>query len=129
MFDSFSTSMATFFNSLPFSPATWFVVFVLGFVVWLFAKANKDTNSHVKWDHLVVDTSTNRTSPYKLGYLVGMIVATWIVVKLTDTDKITYDVFGLYLAYLLGGAGWNSFIKNRPTKSIPEVPAGDEEVK
>lgn len=128
MFDSFSASLATFFQSLPFSPATWFVVFILGFVVWLFARANKNEHSAVRWEHLVVDTSTHRTSPYKLGYLIGMIVATWIVVKMTDTDKITYDMFGLYLAYLLGGAGWNSFIKNRPSKSVPEVPV-DEETK
>lgn len=104
-------TVTTFFASIPFSAATWFVLATLMFFVWLFSKANKDANSPVRWEHLIVDSNNDRTSPYKLGYLVGLIVATWIVVALMDKDKLTFDMFGMYLTYLLGGAGVNSFVK------------------
>lgn len=116
--DTIMTSMAAFFAAIPFSAATWFVLATLIFVVWLFSKAMKNPDSPVMWEHLIVDSSNNRTSPYKLGYLIGMIVSTWIVVALMDKDKLTFDMFGTYLTYLLGGAGVNSFVK-KDERSAP----------
>lgn len=104
-------TVLAFFASIPFSAATWFVLATLVFFVWLFSKANKNTASPVRWEHLIVDSNNDRASPYKVGYLVGLIVATWIVVTLMDKDKLTFDMFGTYLTYLLGGAGVNSFVK------------------
>lgn len=114
------------FKSLPFSGASWFVIATLGLIVWLFAIGNRSPNSPVRWEDLMIDTSNNRASPYKLGYLIGMIVSTWIVLTFTDKDKLTYDIFGMYLTYLLGGAGWNAFLKNKTGAAetpLPEEPA------
>lgn len=102
-----------FFTSLPFSKATWFTLSTLAFFVWLLARSSKNPNSPVKWEHLIIDSDNNRTSPYKLGYLIGLVVGTWIVIRLADLNQITFDIFGLYLTYLLGGAGFNSFIRSR----------------
>ena len=107
--------LASIYAAIPFSAPTWFVLFVLSFFVWLFAQANKDPKSPVQWEHLVIDASTDRASPYKLGYLVGLIVATWLVVYLVDKDKLGLDIFGAYLTYLLGGTGINIFKRDRPT--------------
>ena len=128
--DFIMNSITLFLASIPFSAATWFVLATLIFFVWLFAKASKSVHSPVMWEHLIVDSSNNRASPYKVGYLVGLIVATWIVVALMDKDKLTFDIFGTYLTYLLGGAGVNSFVK-KDTGAAPTnktvVPTSDEE--
>lgn len=100
----------------PFSAATWFVILTLGFFVWLFSKASRDKTSPVKWEHLIIDSQNDRASPYKVGYLVGVIVATWIVIRISDAATLSLDIFGAYLAFLLGGASVNSFSKkNTPT--------------
>lgn len=104
-------SITDFFSALPFTGATWFVLAVLAFFVWLFVKADAKPNSPVQWEHLIIDSNNDRTSPYKVGYIIGLIVATWIILTLTDTGKLDFDMFGVYLTYLLGGAGINSFVK------------------
>ncbi len=102
-------------QAAPFKQATWFTIATLMFFVWIFAKASKDPLNPIKWEHMIVDSDNDRASPYKVGYLIGLIVGTWIVVRMADTNGLTYDVFGMYLTYLLGGAGVNSFtrLKNR----------------
>jgi hypothetical protein len=85
----------------------------------LFAKAHQNPDSPVRWEHLITDSYNNRTSPYKLGYLIGLIVATWLVVFLANKEDnhLSFDIFAAYLAYLLGGAGWNSYMKNKMVNS------------
>lgn len=118
-------TITQFFRALPFTQATWFTLFTLLFVVWLFAKASHDPTSPIKWEHLIIDSNNNRASPYKLGYLIGMIVGTWVVLRWTDTGALTYDILGMYLTYLLGGAGVNSFAKSKTT-SIPTNQYGND---
>lgn len=101
--------------SNPFSLATWFVLGILTFSVWIFSKASRNPNNIINWEHLVVDTSTNRASPYKVGYLVGVIVSSWIVITFADSKGLSFDILGMYLSYLLGGASMNAFIR-RTTK-------------
>lgn len=100
-------------NVIPFTAATWFVLATMLFFVWLFSKAHRDPESPVRWEDLVISTINGRADPYKIGYLVGIIVSTWIVIGLSDKDKLTFDIFGLYLAYLVGGAGWNMVMSKR----------------
>lgn len=121
--DIVMNTVTTFFASIPFSAATWFVLATLLFFVWVFSKANKSAARPVRWEHLIVDSNNDRASPYKVGYLVGLIVATWIVVALMDRDKLTFDVFGTYLTYLLGGAGVNSFVKKGESTGATKVAA------
>lgn len=106
-------SVGTFLSGLPFTGATWFVLATLAFFIFLFARANKNPASPVKWEHLLIDSNNDRASPYKVGYLIGVIVSTWIVLTFVDSGKLTFDILGTYLTYLLGGAGVNSFAKSR----------------
>ena len=103
------------FSAIPFSAATWAVLITLGMFVWLFSRASRDPNSPIKWEHLIIDSSNNRASPYKMGFLLGGLVATWIVITLTDKNKLTFDIFGLYLTYLLGGSSINTFVRSKET--------------
>lgn len=113
MFEATMSMISTGFAAIPFTAASWAVIGTLILFVWLFGKASRDPNSPIKWEHLIVDSQNDRASPYKMGFLVGGLVGTWIVVTLTDKDKLTFDIFGLYLTYLLGGAGFNSFLKSK----------------
>lgn len=113
MIDSFLTFISQFFQALPFSGATWFTLFTLFFFVWLFSKASRDPLNPLKWEHLIIDSQDNRASPYKMGYLIGVIVGTWIVIRLADQTTLSFDILGMYLTYLVTGAGVNSFVKSR----------------
>ena len=103
-------------ENMPFSSPTWFVVAILGFFVWLFSKANRDPNSPVQWEDLMLDASTNKISPYKMGYLIGVIVSTYIVILFADEainggNESFLAVFITYLTYLTGGALSNTWAK------------------
>lgn len=125
MFETVLAKMAAFYTAIPFSAATWSVIITLMVFLWLFSKASRDPKSPIKWEHLIVDSQNDRASPYKLGFMLGMIVSTWIVVNFADKDKLTFDIFGMYLTYLLGGAGFNSFMKSKGVEASPgsEQPA------
>jgi apolipoprotein N-acyltransferase len=118
MFESVLAKLAAFYNAIPFSAATWSVIITLMVFLWLFSKASRDPKSPIKWEHLIVDSQNDRASPYKLGFMLGMIVSTWIVVNFADKDKLTFDIFGMYLTYLLGGAGFNTFIKSKSNPGV-----------
>lgn len=123
MFETILTTLTGMASLIPFTAATWFVLATLGFFIWLFAKASRDPKSPVKWEHLIIDSNNDRASPYKMGYLIGLIVGTWIVMTYTDRDKLTFDIFGMYLTYLLGGSSWNSFIKSKTEGAAdPTIP-------
>lgn len=117
MFESFIHTFSALLAALPFSSPTWFVIFVLVFITWLVAQASKDPSNRVRWEDMIIDTTSGKTSPYKLGYLVGMIVSTWTITTLVDKSAITFDMFGMYLTYLLGGASWNAFINKKTTNT------------
>lgn len=115
MLETFQTTVTTVLSiakALPYNTATWMLLIVTGFFVKLFAHAHKNAGSPVNWEDMILtfDARQGRlvTDPYKLGYLVGCLISTWIAVALTDAGKLDFDIFGLYLAYLLGGAGWMS---------------------
>lgn len=119
-------AITNFFTAIPFTRATWFTIFTLFFFVWLFAKASRDPMSPIKWEHLIVDSNNDRASPYKVGYLIGMIVGTWIVLRWADSGALTYDILGMYLTYLLGGAGVNSFSKSKSVSYQPQPYGNDQ---
>ena len=125
MFEAFIASFVHAWSLIPFSFATWFVVFVLGFFVWLFAKASQNPTSIVSWEHLIVDSANDRASPYKLGYLVGVIVSTWIVITFADGGKLSFDILGTYLTFLLGGASVNAYFKNGTTNQSTPLKTAD----
>lgn len=122
MLDTILAGITAAANAIPFTAATWSVIGVLGMFVWLFGKASRDPKNPIRWEHLIIDSTNDRASPYKMGFLIGGMVGTWIVVKLTDANKLTFDIFGLYLSYLLGGASVNTFFKAKGGESNPADP-------
>lgn len=121
MFHKFLATVA----AIPFTGPTWFVLAILGFFLWLFSKAHKDPKSKIDWEDLIVSTDTNRASPYKLGYLVGVIVSTWVVVAFADSNRLSFDILGVYLTYLVGGIGANVLAKKAISKIQETTPEPD----
>lgn len=117
MVETLTSGLVSLITAIPFTSATWMVLMVLAGVVWLFAKASQSPDSPIDWVHLVTDGKTQRASPYKLGYLVGLISSTWVIITYADKSTLSADVFGIYLAFVLGGAGWNTYVKSRPGSS------------
>lgn len=122
MVDKIINFFVSAFALIPFSGATWFVLATLGFFVWLFSKASRDPKSPVKWEHLIVDSNNDRASPYKVGFLIGVIVGTWIIVRWADKGTLGFDMLGTYLTYLVTGAGMNSFIKAKQPPIPDDIP-------
>lgn len=108
------------YSLIPFSSATWLVLGVLSFFIWLFAKADRDPKSAINWEDLFLDPDTIKVSPYKLGYMVGMIVGTWVVVNFADGHKLTWDILSGYFAYLVG-ASWAA-ASTKPKVVVPPTP-------
>lgn len=113
MLDKIIIGFTKVWEAIPFTAVTWFVLFTILFFVWLFSKSHRDPNSPIRWEDLIISVTTGRADPYKIGYLVGIIVGTWVVIGLYDKEKLSFDMFGLYLAYLVGGAGWNMVTAKR----------------
>lgn len=116
MIQTIISYISSVFAVIPFSGATWFTILTLVFFTWLFAKASRDPLNPIKWEHLIIDSNNNRASPYKLGYLIGVIVSTWIVIRFADRATLTFDILGMYLTFLVSGAGINTFAKAKETR-------------
>jgi len=121
MFKTIFQSIWTALTTGPFTGATWLVLGIIGFIIWVFAKASKDPKSPINWEDMVIDNTTQKTSPYKLGYLIGIIVSTWVIIDMENRATLTFDMFGLYLAFLVGGVGVTNYVSN---KFVPPPPPG-----
>lgn len=88
---------------------------VLGILVilWIVNKASKDPNSPVSWDDFIVDPETNKASVYRLGYLFGGMISSWVICSLTLSDRLTGELLLIYLTYLIGGASWSAYLNNK----------------
>lgn len=67
-------------------------------------------------------TTNGELSTPKILQLVGGIVGTWIVIKMTLTSTMTWDIFSIYLAYVASVDGFAQVIavkfgaqQNQPT--------------
>ena len=111
--------VTNFFNAIPFSSATWLTIWTLIFFIWIMSRASRDPKSPLNWEHLIIDSNNDRASPYKLGYLVGVIVSTWVVIRSVDRAVLSFDVLGMYLTFLVSGAGINTFAKRKEKQAPP----------
>lgn len=90
------------FNTYAIAIFTFFAIFGIA----LF-RAQRD--NRLDWvDMLTRDGS--KVSTTKLLQLIGGIVATWVIVKLTLTKELTMDMFVTYLMYVAGSDGYAKYI-------------------
>lgn len=89
----------------------FFVIFLLIIFIYAFWKAQKAQK--LDWTDIITKPNTNEVSLTKILQFLGGIVATWIMIKLTLAEKMTWDLFAIYLAYVASIEGYSKFIMAR----------------
>lgn len=86
------------------------LVIVLMFISFIVMFWKAQANNKLNWIDLIRKPGTTVISLTKLIQLLGAMVATWIMVKLAMADKMTWDIFAIYLAYAGSIEGYSKFI-------------------
>lgn len=85
-------------------------VIVLMFISFIVMFWKAQANNKLNWIDLIRKPGSSVISLTKLIQLLGAMVATWIMVKLAMADKMTWDIFAIYLAYAGSIEGYSKFI-------------------
>ena len=94
------------------------IVVALGILLVLIYKAHK--SKRLDWCDMITRDGS-KVSTTKVLQLIGGAVATWVIIKLTYLDKLTWDLFAIYLAYVASIDGFSKLILAKYTgKSEPE---------
>lgn len=83
------------------------LIFVFFFLLWKEHRKNR-----LDWTDMITRDG-RKISSTKIMQLVGGVVGTWIVVKTTLDEKLTWDLFAIYLAYVASADGFSKFITAR----------------
>lgn len=95
-----------------------FIITVM-FLTFVYAmyKANQCATSSFSWEDLVCNTDIvtgeKTASVTKILQFTGGIVGSFVVIKLTLTDSLTWDIFVAYLAYVASIDGFSKFLLAR----------------
>ena len=95
-----------FFNDFDLMSLTIVIMFLSFIVMFWRAQAQSELN----WIDLIRKPGSSVISLTKLIQLVGGMIATWIMVKLTIDNKVTWDLFAIYLAYVGSVEGFSKFV-------------------
>lgn len=87
-----------------------FIIFILMFFVFLcgaFWKAHRSKSLDFR-DMITRDG--NKVSTTKVLQLLGGVVGTWVIVKVTVQGQINWDLYMIYLAYVAGVDGFSKLV-------------------
>ena len=118
---NFLASVLTGLDLMSFSIVLLFILVIMLFVI---AQYSKDLN----WIDMIRKPGRQEISLTKVVQLFGAIVATWIMVKLSLTDKMTWDIFAVYLTYVGGVEGFSKYITAKYGEKLSGT-TGDTSVK
>ena len=113
----FSTLLSSLFLGMDLMSLSIVIMFMSFGVMFWRAQAKGQLN----WVDMLKKPHSTQISLTKLIQLVGGVVATWIMVKLTINDKITWDLMAIYLAYVASVEGFSKFV----TAKYGVLPAGE----
>lgn len=108
--DSFFTWVSGTFSGLSLSSQMLFLFVVAVCLAYLAFKASHREENALDWVDFITDQN-GKLSASKLSQMIGLIISSWVVVVLADKGSISFDIFGLYLAFAAGTAGWSSYLK------------------
>jgi hypothetical protein len=114
------SALSTIFNLM--STRTFWLFLVVFIVLWAFWRAQ--SRGELKWTDMITAPGTNKLSISKVGQAIGIVISSWAIIIMTDNNKLSSEIFGVWLAFLLGGAGWSSYLKSRNTRSRPDEYGG-----
>lgn len=99
-------SMVTF---LGYTFNVYATILIVLFVVFLIAIYRAHRVHRFDWMDMITRDGT-KLSATKILQLVGGIVGTWIVIKLTLQGQLDWDIFGIYLTYVASIDGFSKFM-------------------
>jgi preprotein translocase subunit YajC len=99
-------SMVTLFG-LTFNIYAAVIVFI--FAVFMIAVYRAQRARRFDWMDMITRDGT-KVSATKVLQLVGGIVGTFIVIKLTLQSQLTWDIFAIYLSYVASIDGFSKFM-------------------
>ena len=80
--------------------------------VFLFALWRAQKAQRLDWLDMLTRDGT-KISATKVLQLVGGVVGTWIIIKVTLQGTLTWDLFGIYLTYVASIDGFSKFMMAR----------------
>lgn len=95
-----------FFNGMDLM--SFVIILMFGSFVIMFWTAQ--AQSKINWIDLIRKPGAKEISLTKLIQLIGAMIATWIMVKLAMSDKMTWDLLAIYLAYVGSVEGYSKFV-------------------
>lgn len=106
----------------------WTVIFgavlIVG-AVWIFLKMTRGRGS---FDFAqMFQGEDKRTSMAKFLGFIGGLTATWVIVSLTTTAKLTEGYFGLYLGVLVAGKVASEYVAAKKESDTIRARAGDSD--
>jgi Ca2+/Na+ antiporter len=85
------------------------VAISLFFVVLVWGLFSSHKKKELDWRDMLTRDG-NKVSTTKLLQLIGGVVATWVIVKLTLTQQLSAELFVIYLAYVASIDGFSKWI-------------------
>jgi hypothetical protein len=81
-------------------------------VLLIFALYREQRCNHLDWTDMITRDG-KKISATKIMQLIGGVVSTWVIIKTTMNDKLTWDLLAIYLAYVASADGFSKFIAAR----------------
>lgn len=85
-------------------------ILTIMFAVFLFALYRAQKAERLNWLDMITATGSNKVSTTKILQLVGGVVATWIVIKMTLQGSLNWDIFAIYLGYVASIDGFSKLL-------------------
>jgi hypothetical protein len=78
-------------------------------ILFLYALWKEQRSKRLDWLDMLTRDGT-KVSTTKILQLIGGVVGTWIIIQITLQDKLTWDLFAIYLTYVASIDGYSKFI-------------------
>jgi hypothetical protein len=88
------------------------LILILLLVIFVFAYRRAAAKHNLDWVDMITHEG-NKVSFSKILQMLGGVVGTWIVVQMTLSGGLTWDLFAIYLAYVASVDGFSKFITAR----------------
>lgn len=86
----------------------------------LFVAIKWQKESKINFSDIITYPNTNNVSLTKVIQLFGGIVSSWVIVKLTIQESITWDIFFIYLLYTGGVETFSKYFRNKYKTGISQ---------
>ena len=103
------------FKDMDLMSLTIIMMFV-SFIIMFWRAQVKD---QLNWIDLIRKPGVKEISLTKVIQLLGAMVATWIMVKMAFSDKMSWDLLATYLAYVGSVEGYSKFVSAKYGTSQP----------